>query len=194
MLDLPPRRYGMIMADPPWHFDTRTPAGGARSPQGKYATMSMDQIAAMPVAEIAAPDCLLWLWFTGPITPWALRIADHWGFDFVTLGWWAKSKQPDPDRAEDLQMGTGYWLRNTGEPFLLAKRGRPPVVARDIRSTLVAPRREHSRKPDCAFAAAERMAPGVARIELFSRQTRPGWDCWGLEAGKFDDEGTLPCR
>lgn len=185
--DFPPGRYGMIMADPPWHFQTRTKAGGARSPQAKYQTMTMDAIARLPVASIAARDCLLWLWFTGPVAPQALMIADAWGFDFVTMGWWAKSRMPDPETAEDCQMGTGYWLRNTGEPFLIAKRGHPPVVARDIRSTIIAPRREHSRKPDSAFAAAQRMAPGVSRIELFSRQSRPGWDVWGMEAGKFDE-------
>jgi N6-adenosine-specific RNA methylase IME4 len=104
------------------------------------------------------------------------------------MGWWAKSRLPDPGCAEDLQMGTGYWLRNTGEPFLIAKRGRPPVIDRAIRSTIIAERREHSRKPDQCFALAERMAPSVARVELFSRQSRPGWTVWGLEAGKFDGQ------
>lgn len=180
--------YGMIMADPPWHFTTYSATGAEKSPQAQYRTMTMTQIARLPVESLAAPDCLLWLWATGPILPQAIDILAGWGFAFVTMGWWAKSRIPDPQDGADLQLGTGYWLRNTGEPFLIGKRGAPRLTARDIRSTIVAPRREHSRKPDAAFAAAERMAPGVRRIELFSRQSRPGWDVWGLESGKFDGE------
>jgi N6-adenosine-specific RNA methylase IME4 len=83
-----------------------------------------------------------------------------------------------------LAFGTGYVLRCAGEPFLIGTRGKPKTT-RAVRSIVEGPIREHSRKPDEAFAAAEKMMPDARRIELFSRQQRPGWTVWGNEIERF---------
>ena len=176
---LAPSGYGLIMADPPWRFDLYSARGEAKSAQAQYATMSLGEIAALPVAELAAPDCVLWLWATAPMLPVQIEVAARWGFEFKTSGVWVK--QTVNGR---LAFGTGYLLRSAHEPFVIATRGNPKT-SRAVRSVVVGEAREHSRKPEAAFRAAEVLVPDVARVELFSRQARPGWDNWGDEAGKF---------
>ena len=82
--------------------------------------------------------------------------------------------------------GTGYIFRCAGEPYLIGTRGSPKVT-RSVRSVIFGNVREHSRKPDEAFEAAEKLMPNARRVELFSRTNRPGWDVWGNEAGKFNE-------
>lgn len=83
-------------------------------------------------------------------------------------------------------MGTGYVLRSAAEVFLIGRFGEPKTLNRGTRNVIEAPRREHSRKPDEAYAACEGLFPALRRADLFSRQSRPGWDSWGNEATKFD--------
>jgi N6-adenosine-specific RNA methylase IME4 len=109
-----------------------------------------------------------------------LALLPRWGFRFVTSGVWVKRT-----KTGKLAFGTGYRLRCASEPFLIATNGEP-TTARNIRTVIEGPLREHSRKPDEAYVEAEKMFPNVARADLFSRKTRPGWDAWGDEAGKFD--------
>lgn len=186
--------FDLIMADPPWTFRTRSARGEAKSPQAHYACMSTEDIAALPVAAIAGDDCLLWLWATNPMLPRALDVMRAWGFEFRTAGTWVKRTTHGKTA-----FGTGYILRSANEPFLIGVRGRPRTT-RSVRSvvesgdssagemgiTIEARAREHSRKPDEAFDAARRLMPHARRVELFSRQSRPGWASWGLEAGRFD--------
>jgi len=171
--------FGLIMADPPWSYDMRSEKGYAKSPEAHYRTMDLAAIKALPVELLAAPDCLLWLWALGPQLPQAMEVITAWGFTFKTGGHWAKVGTSGKQH-----FGTGYILRNAGEPFLIATRGAPKTT-RATRSVIIAPVREHSRKPDEAFDAASQLMPGVQRLELFSRQNRPGWISWGDETGKF---------
>lgn len=171
--------FDLIMADPPWSFDNWSEAGEAKNAKAHYACTGIDWIAALPVSTLAAENCLLWLWATNPMLPQAIETLEAWGFAFKTAGHWAKRT-----RHGKLAFGTGYILRCAGEPFLIGTRGSPRC-ARNVRSVIEGPVREHSRKPDEAFAAAEALMPDARRIELFSRETRPGWACWGNEAGKF---------
>lgn len=186
---LRPRAYGLIMADPPWRFELYSDKGEAKSPQAHYGTMSLAEIAALPVADLAAEDCLLWLWATAPLLPRQIEIAEAWGFTYKTSGVWVKRTVHDK-----LAFGTGYTFRNAHEPIVIATRGNPDT-SRSVRSvieagTLIEARmREHSRKPDAAFEAAARLVPGVARAELFSRQRRSGWDTWGNQVDRFEMEG-----
>ncbi|WP_226562173.1 MT-A70 family methyltransferase [Salipiger thiooxidans] len=172
-------RYGMIMADPPWHYELRSPAGEAKAPQAKYECAPLDWIKELPVGHLAAPDCVLWLWATNPMLPQALEVMAAWGFTFKTAGHWSKKT-----RHGKQAFGTGYLLRCAGEPFLIGTIGSPRV-SKAVRSVIEGPIREHSRKPDEAFAAAEMLVPNVRRIELFSRQERAGWDVMGNEVGRF---------
>lgn len=173
--------YRLIMADPPWRFVTRSAKGvTAKGAGGQYACMSLDDIKGLPVADLAAADCVLWLWATNPLLPQAFDVVEAWGFTFKTAGHWVKTT-----KTGKLAFGTGYVLRSAGEPFLIATRGRPKT-SRSVRSVVMAERREHSRKPDAAFDAAAKLIDGP-RVELFSRQPRPGWDTWGDEADKFKE-------
>lgn len=175
--------YDLIMADPPWRFELYSPRGEEKSAQAQYATMSLDEIKALPVAGLAKPDCLLWLWATAPMIDVQIDVLKAWGFTFKTSGAWVKTTVNNK-----LGFGTGYVLRNAHEPFLIGTRG-DPVSTRSTRSVVMDRVRAHSQKPEAAFRAAEQLMPGAARVELFSRTTRPGWDAWGDETGKFNREG-----
>ena len=171
--------FDLIMADPPWSFELFSAKGEAKSAQAQYRVMTLDDIAALPVAGLAAPDCLLWLWATGPMLDQQIDVMRRWGFEFTTHGVWVKTTVNDK-----IAFGTGYVLRNAHETFLIGKRGSPET-ARNVRSVVMGLAREHSRKPDEAYAAAEALRPAARRLDLFSRQPRPGWDAWGDEVGKF---------
>ncbi|WP_323775608.1 MT-A70 family methyltransferase [Leisingera sp.] len=178
--------FDLIMADPPWHFATRSKKGvTAKGAGGQYRTMSLDEIKAMRVADIAARDCLLWLWATNPMLPQAFEVMAAWGFAHKTGGHWVKTTKNGK-----LAFGTGYILRCAGEPFLIGTIGRPRTT-RNVRSVLMGRVREHSRKPEEGFREAERLiTPELLgrpphRLELFSRQERPGWSVWGDQTDKF---------
>lgn len=172
--------YSLIMADPAWHFKTRSKKGDAKSPQAKYRTMTLEEIKAMPVADLAAKDCHLWLWCTNPNIPEALEVMAAWGFTFSTAGHW-----PKITKNGKLAFGTGYVFRGAGEPYLIGKRGKPKNT-RGTRSVIFGQVREHSRKPDEVYAEAERWMPNATRMDLFSRQRREGWHCWGDQADLFE--------
>lgn len=175
--------YQMIMADPPWRFDLRSELGEEKSAQAQYDCMSIEDIKSLPVNMLAGADSLLWLWATHPMLPEALDVMKAWGFAFKTSGVWSK-RNPDSGK---LAFGTGYVLRCASEPFLIGTIGNPKTT-RSTRTVIEGARREHSRKPEEAYAAAEALMPGIRRADLFTRQSRPGWDAWGNEATKFDEE------
>lgn len=178
---LRPLSYGLIMADPPWSFDNYSAAGEGRNAKAHYGCMDLAAIAALPVSQLAAPDCILWLWATNPMLPDAIAVLKAWGFEFKTAGHWAKRT-----RHGKLAFGTGYVLRCAGEPYLIGTIGAPKT-SRSVRSVIEGPIREHSRKPEEGYAAAAMLATGTdRRCELFSRQQRPGWDVWGDETHKFN--------
>lgn len=183
MIPLAPLSYDFIMADPPWSFAHRSLKGQtAKAAQGQYSCMTIDDIAALPVASLARRDCVLWLWATNPMIRQQIDLMTHWGFRHVATGQWIKTTKNG-----GLAFGTGYRLRCASEQFLIGVIGNPKT-SRSIRSAFLAPIREHSRKPDEAYAIAEAMMPdAVRRADLFARQTRPKWDAWGNEATKFDE-------
>lgn len=186
---LVPHAYGLIMIDPPWHMEMYSEAGEGRSPQAHYRTMSLEEIAALPVADLAAADCLLWLWGTTPLLPQQLQIMAAWGFRYSTNAVWAKRT-----RHGKRWFGTGYGgFRNEHEHILIGRIGSPRITDHGVRSIIEGEAREHSRKPETAYAAAERISKGVRRADVFSRRSRPGWEACGDEAGKFDGEDA-PCE
>jgi len=174
-----PQNFDLIMADPPWSFELYSDAGEEKSAQAQYRCMPLAEIERLPVADLAAPDCLLWLWATAPMLPQQLAVMARWGFEFKTSGAWVKTTS-----GGKIAFGTGYVLRGAHELFLIGTRGNPKT-SRGVRSVVMGERREHSRKPDTAFAAAEKLMPKARRAELFSRTNRAGWQCWGDETGAF---------
>ena len=193
-------QYRVIYADPPWRFATFSDKGKGRSPEAHYDCLSIDEIKAIPVRQWAADDAVLLLWGTDPLLPRALEVIEAWGFTYKTVGfYWVKlnrsaARRWSPDLIDghrplfterDFFTGLGFWTRANPEPCLLATRGRPRRRAGDVPKLLLAPRREHSRKPEEAYGRIERLLPGPY-LELFARQSRPGWDSFGNQPGLFD--------
>jgi N6-adenosine-specific RNA methylase IME4 len=148
--------------------------------------MEMEDIGALPVADLAAENCCLFMWFVWPTLPEALDIIKAWGFTYKTCAFsWLKA---DPYRlfADEatVRMGLGYWTRSNTEACLLATRGKPRRVANNVRQGIIAPIRQHSRKPEDIHERIERLVVGPY-AELFCRQRRPSWDAWGNETEKF---------
>lgn len=188
--------YRTLLADPPWRFATYSDKGKGRSAEAHYDCLSLDQLKALPVGQWAAPDAVLFLWTTDPMLPQALDVLKAWGFVYKTVAfYWVKlNKGRTPDRlAEaDFFTGMGFWTRANPEMCLLATRGRPQRRGTDVPRLLIAPRREHSRKPEETYDRIERLVDGPY-LELFARASRPGWDAFGDQAGLFD-QGTVPTR
>ncbi len=179
------KRFPVIYADPPWTFETRTDKGKGRSAERHYVCMSLDDIKALPVRPLAADDCALFLWTTFPHLCQAHEVIEAWGFSYRTLGFiWVKQTR---DR-QRLAIGNGCWTRANSEPCLLAARGRRQRKSAGVHSVILAPAREHSRKPDETYARIEALLNGPY-LELFAQSERPNWTCWGNEVGKFAQDG-----
>lgn len=145
--------------------------------------MGIDEIKSLPVASLAGAECWLWLWVPGCFVNIGESVMNAWGFTFVTSGFWFKNQKKNPTEG---RMGTGYVLRECGEPFMIGRIGKPRVIDRGVPSAFSEHRRDHSRKPERAYQLCERIAgPNVFKLDLFSRQERPGWDCMGDEHDKF---------
>jgi len=187
-------KFSVIYADPPWTFKTWSDEGKGRSAENHYTCMSMQQIRELPVADLAAENCALFLWATDPLLPQALDLIERWGFNYKTIGFvWAKLNKNAPTTlwdAEDFFTGMGYWTRANSELCLLATKGKPQRKSASVRRLVVAPRRQHSRKPDEVAQRIVQLMGDVPRIELFARTTRPGWSVWGDEPEKFAHGGT----
>lgn len=194
-----PGGYRAILADPPWRFNTwnktevvqaRASKTTVKSASVHYQTMPIAEIKALPVAEVCAPDCALFVWTCWPMLTDSLELIEAWGFKFKTCGFfWTKAHagQIEMFREDmDALMGQGYWTRSNSEPCLLATRGKPKRLNADVRQGIIEPRREHSRKPECVHGRIERLVRGPY-LELFGRQSREGWTVWGNQATKFDE-------
>src|SRR5215831_9934272 len=187
-----PRKYGVIYADPPWSFRNWSAKGTGRNAISHYDCLDFAALASLPVVNLAADDCALFLWATDPFLPRAFDLIQAWGFEYKTVGfYWVKLNAAAKHDA-DYFTGLGYWTRANPEQCLMATRGKPSRKAKDVRRLIVERRREHSRKPDCVRERIERLVAGPY-LELFARETKQGWDCWGNQAGLFD-AGTVETR
>jgi len=164
--------YGVIYADPPWHFKPYSDITGMdRAADNHYPTMTLEDIKALTVP--AARDCVLFLWATVPMLPEALAVMSAWGFTYRSHCVWIKHKA-----------GTGYWFRNQHELLLVGTRGSIPAPApgEQYVSILDAPAEAHSAKPFHFTEIIEELFPNLPRLEMFHRgETYTGWDYWGNE-------------
>jgi N6-adenosine-specific RNA methylase IME4 len=167
--ELPDGPFNVIVADPPWRYES-----GNSLP---YPTMDIEDIKAMPVQDIAADDAVLWLWTTNAHLRVVFDVVEAWGFEYKALLTWVKDR-----------MGTGEWLRGQTEHCVLAARGKPVFLHGNHSTVLEAPRREHSRKPEEFYAMVEATCAG-AKVEIFCRQARKGWQSFGDQTELFNDEG-----
>lgn len=186
---LTPMKYGAILADPPWAYAMRSDKGYEKSPEAHYSTMPLDAIKALPVRELAGPDCLLFMWSTWPHLPQALDVLQAWGFQYVTGGAWIKRT-----KTWKLAFGTGYVQRSASEPYIIGKIARPELASKSERNVIEAPlvadkiealRQEHSRKPVQMREMIDRLLPRAFKAELFAREPWDGNDIWGNETTKF---------
>ncbi len=206
MMFLPRKDYQFLLADPAWAF--RTHSGQNRTPTQKkfneaedhYDTLSLDEMAALPVAEHVAPNALLAMWAVGSHLDEAIELGTSWGFSYTTdLFWWCKAKLIDAMQVNiftgdicEPRMSMGYHSRKQLEPCLLFTRGKGlPVQAHDVRQLIIEAPREHSRKPIETYRRLDRLygleAGQIPRAELFARTSMPGWDVWGNETTKFEE-------
>lgn len=164
----PARPYRTILADPPWDVQQK----GARGAVEHYPLMTLEQIAAMPIRELAADDAHLWLWVTNATLRQGYDIAAAWGFTVRSPLTWVK-----------FRLGLGNYLRNSTEHLLFATRGRAPVQFRSQPTWIQAPVQDHSHKPEEQYPLIERISPGPY-LELFARRRPPStsdWSVWGNE-------------
>jgi len=173
--------YGTILADPPWQFSNRT---GKMAPEHKrlsrYATMTLEAIKELPVAQVAREKSHLYLWVPNALILEGLEVMRRWGFEYKTnIVWYKIRKDGGPDGR-----GVGFYFRNVTEFVLFGVRGglRTRAAGRRQTNIIAQRKREHSRKPDELYDIIERCSPGPY-LELFARHSRPGWKQWGNEAG-----------
>src|SRR5947209_16740665 len=181
------RRFATILADPPWRFVNKT---GKIAPEHKrllrYGTMHLDEILALPVAEIVADKAHLYLWCPNALLPDGIAVMRAWGFSYKSNIVWHKIRK---DGGSDGR-GVGFYFRNVTELMLFGVRGknaRTLAPGRRQVNLLATRKREHSRKPDEQYAVIEACSPGPF-LELFGRGTRKGWITWGNQA----DDGYAP--
>lgn len=179
--------YKVIYADPPWSFKTYSAKGKTeRSPEHHYRTTETQDLKDIPVADWAAKDCVLLMWIVDSHLEQALELIKAWGFTFKTIAFtWVKTTKASTEENPVPKMSLGLWTRKESEICLLATRGKPSRVGKGVRQVLLQPPREHSRKPDEIRARIEALVDGPY-LEMFSRESRPGWDAFGDETGKFD--------
>jgi N6-adenosine-specific RNA methylase IME4/DNA-binding Lrp family transcriptional regulator len=168
-LPMPQGPFRIIVADPPWLYGARAD-DFTHQVANPYPSMSIEEICALPVADFAHDDCILWLWTTNAHMRESYAVLDAWGFQPKTILTWVKDR-----------IGTGDWLRGQTEHCHLAIRGRPTILTTGHSTVIQGPLQAHSQKPDSFYTLVESICPG-SKLEMFSRSPREGWAAWGNEA------------
>ncbi len=177
-----PSGFACLLADPPWAFAgwsgaTSLPTLG----EDHYAVTATADLCNLPVGEVAAPDCALFMWVVDSHMAEALDLGRAWGFEFKTCAFvWVKSKLGGYPH-----VGMGYWTRKQTEQCWLFTRGSPKRLSKGVEQIIHCPRGAHSAKPDRQYEHIEALVGGP-RLELFARSRRPGWESWGDQVGIRD--------
>lgn len=173
-------KYQIIYADPPWEYDDKGCNGAAEK---HYKTMTLDDIANLPVAKIADTNCVLFIWVTGPFLFDAEKVINGWGFKFKTLGFtWVKRNK----NAWTWFWGGGHWTRANSELCLIAVKGKPKRINAAVHQIIETRVGKHSEKPGEARTKIVKLMGDLPRIELFACVTRPGWDSLGYSVDGRD--------
>ena len=174
-------KYKVIYADPAWKFGNRNTGGGmTRSAEAHYTVTSLEDMAALPVANLADDHCLLVMWWVGAMPQEAIDLCKAWGFRLVNMNgfvWRKLTKSSLPF------FGVGFATRAGSESALIGVKGRISEVIGDhsVRAVIEARIGRHSEKPHVFREAIRKLCGDVPRIELFARVEADGWDCWGDE-------------
>ena len=163
----PKKLYQTILADPPWDILQK---GMGRGAQRHYDLMKLEDIKAMPVADLCEDNAHCWLWLTAGTLRHGYDVLEAWGFVNRSIFIWIKPR-----------FTLGNYLRNSAEFLLLGTRGKSPIQFKSQPNWGFFPLQDHSHKPEEVYSIIERCSPGPNRLELFARRRQPGWDVWGNE-------------
>ena len=179
MIEFPNKKYSVIYADPPWSFKDKRTGGSMKSGASqKYDVMNMDDLAWLHVHRIAHENCVLFMWWIASMPEEAIDVVEAWGFKIKTMTGFVWNKTTKKGKQH---FGMGHWTRAGAECCLIATRGKPKPVSHSVRSVISAPVRRHSQKPVEVADRIVELCGDVPRIELFARDRKAGWDCWGNE-------------
>lgn len=171
---LPEGKYNIIYADPPWQYYE----GGYKNQSQYYDTMTIEEICNLPIPELAADNCILFLWITSPVLPDATKVIEAWGFKYSTIGFvWIKSLKDGTGFA----FGCGNWTRANAEYCLIGLKGNIERQDATISQIIYTPKERHSKKPDIVRKKIVQLVGDLSRIELFGREGIEGWKVWGKE-------------
>ena len=167
------KKYAVLYADPPWKYDVVIST--SREIENHYPTMTDDEIAALPVGDLANEDAIIYLWVVVGKVPFGCELLKHWGFEYKSCFVWVKDR-----------MGLGFHSRVQHELLLVGTRGKIPAPAPELRvsSVIEARVQEHSKKPQIVRDWIGEWYSGLPMIELFARQSGEGWDTWGNQSGQ----------
>lgn len=176
-MSFPDKKYNIIYADPAWKYEDKASAG-QRGACYKYDVMELVEIMSLPIPNIAAKDCCLFLWVTMPKLDEVFKLFEAWGFTYKTCAFtWVKTNP----NSFGFFMGMGRWTRANAELCLLATKGQPQRKNAGISQIIFSAVQEHSRKPAIIRDRIVQLCGDLPRIELFARQRVEGWDAWGNE-------------
>jgi len=188
LIPFPNKKYNIILADPPWQFKNYSDKWHkdrkeSRWVGNEYNCMTINAIKQLPVQKITEDNTVLFLWVTFPTLQQGLEVMDVWGFTYKTCAFnWVKKNK----KADSFFVGMGYYTRANSELCLLGTKGKPlERKSRSVQQLVVNKIREHSKKPDSVRDMIVNCSGDLPRIELFSRESTDGWDCWGNEVNKF---------
>lgn len=178
-MEMPQGPFSVVVADPPWLFASNSDAEPGRNPRRHYPCQPTDDIARMPIGEVAGPDASLFLWAISPMLVEAIEVLQAWGFTYKSNIVWNKGVR-----------GLGYWCRSEHEILLIGRRGSGPLPANrtTLGSIINEKRREHSRKPEAFYSMIDTGYPNARILELFARKERgANWSAWGNQTDLFND-------
>ncbi len=173
------KKYQIIYADPPWQYKDTQKSGGTAffGASVRYDTMNNSDIARLPIGDIAEKDCCLFMWATNPLLPEAFECIKSWGFKYKTVAFcWNKQS-----KNRKWISNTGRWTMGNIEICLLATKGSPKRIAKNVKQLVIAERKRHSEKPQEVRERILQLMGDIPRVELFARQRCDGWDAWGNE-------------
>lgn len=167
------KKYNIIYADPPWKYRTYSDKNVC-----PYPIMKDEDIYDLPIQNIAADDCVLFMWVTFPKLLTGIKTIEKWGFTYKSLAFaWTKRNK----KSNSWFWGMGFWTRQNTEVCLLATKGHPKRKSSSVHCVVDTPIEHHSKKPDVVRERIVELLGDIPRIELFARQYADGWDCWGNE-------------
>lgn len=168
----PSGKYRVIYADPPWSYGNKL-VDGYGAAEDHYPTMTIEELCALPVKDLAEDNAVLFLWVTSPLLEECFEVIRAWGFKYKASFVWDK-----------LRKNFGYYNGVRHEFLLVCTRGScTPDVPKLFDSVQSIERTEHSRKPEEFRQIIDTLYPHGKRIELFARRPAPGWEVWGNEPG-----------